>query len=81
MGKLRTSEFFNDSNLTLIAVESVDLRYHKTNSSCVLHGSIDPVAVIVRSADGTYALDMEAKPVNLDQIKEDIPELYAMLHE
>ena len=81
MGRLRTSELFNDSKLTLIAVESVDLRYHKNNTSCVLHGSINPVAVIVRSADGSYALDMEAKPVNLDQLKQDIPELYAILHE
>ena len=81
MGKLRTSEFFNDSKLTLIAVESIDFQYHKTNASCVLHGRIDPVAVIVRSADGTYALDMEAKPVDLDQLKQDISELHAMLHE
>ncbi len=59
MGKLRTSEFFNDSKLTLIAVESVDLRYHKNNASCVLHGSIDPVAVIVRSADRALFRSLE----------------------
>ncbi len=81
MGKLRTREFFNDYKFTLIAVESVDLRYDKTNTSCVLHGSIEPVAVIVRSTDQTYALDMESKPINLDQFKQDIPELYTILHE
>ena len=79
MGTLRASEIFNDSTLTLIAVVSVDFRHSKTNTGCQLYGSIEPIAVIVCSPDGTYALDMEAKPANFDQLRQDIPELGALI--
>ena len=75
MAALRASEVFNDSTLTLIAIESFDFRHRETNTGCQLYGNIKPIAVIVCSPDGTYALDMEAKPVELNQLKQEIPEL------
>lgn len=75
MSTLRASVIFSDSRLTLIAVESVDLRHSKTNTGCRLYGNIEPVAVIVCGPDGTYALDMEAKLTAFDQLRQDIPEL------
>ena len=79
MGTLRTSEIFNDSKLTLIAVESVDVRHSKTNAGCRLYGNIEPIAVIVCGPDTTYALDMELRPVAFDQLRRDIPELDAII--
>ena len=65
--------------LTLIAIESVDYRQLITNSSCQLFGSIKPIAIIVCTPDETYALDMEARPANLDQLRQVLPELDAII--
>ena len=79
MGTLRASEIFNDSGLMLIAIESVDFRYSKTNTICRVYGKMEPIAVIVCGPDATYAVDMEAKPAALDQLRQDIPELDAII--
>ena len=79
MSSLRTREIFDDAmaglGLRLIAVESVDFSHSKTNTGCHLYGTLEPVAVIVCGPDGAYALDMDAKPIAIDQLKQDIPEL------
>ncbi len=79
MGTLRTSQIFSNSRLTLIAVESIEFRHRKTNTGCQLYGSIEPIAVIVHGPDGTYAFDMAAKLVTLDQLRQNIPELDAII--
>lgn len=45
------------------------------NTHSHLVGIIKPVAVIVSSPEEIYALDMEAKPADINQLKQDIPEL------
>jgi len=79
MATLRIRHLFNDSALTLIAVESVDSRRTITSTRCQLYGQIEPIAVVVCSSDGTYALDMEAKPADLDELRQAIPELDAAI--
>jgi hypothetical protein len=79
MGTLRSREIFKDSRLLLIAIESVDLRHSKTNTACQLYGNIEPIAVIVCGPDATYALDIEGKPAALDQLRQNIPELDAII--
>ena len=79
MEKLRTAELFNRPELAVVVVESVSLQHDRTNTNCRLYGNIDPIAIIVRSRAGTYALDMEAKPANIDQFMRDIPELEAVI--
>jgi len=78
METLRTVEILSNAKLTVLAVESVSLRHNRTNTNCRLYGNIEPIAIIVRSRAGTYALDMEAKPVNLDQFDLDARELQAI---
>jgi len=63
----------------LIAVESMDYRHRKSNSSCGLYGNIKPIAVIVCGPDGVCAFDMEAKPTALEPLRQDIPELDAII--
>lgn len=75
MSTLRATEIFSNSILTLIAVESVDFRHGKANTGCHLYGSIEPIAVVVCSPEGTYAFDMKAEPANFDQLRQDVPEL------
>jgi hypothetical protein len=79
MATLRATEIFNDARQMLIAIESVDFRYSKKNSSCRLYGSIDPIAVIVCGPHGIFALDMDAKLIVLDQLREELPELDAII--
>jgi len=79
MRTLRSSEIFNDSKLTLIAIESVDFQHSRTNAVCHLYGSVEPLAIVVCSQDGTYALDMEARPADFEQLRQDMPELDAIV--
>lgn len=79
MSILRVSEVFNNSRLMLIAVESIDFQRNRTTSGCRVYGSIEPVAVIVCGPDASYALDMEAKPAAIDQLRHDVPGLGATI--
>jgi len=79
MGTLRARVIFNDSGLMLIAIESVDFRYSNTDTACRMFGNIEPTAVIVCGPGATYALDMEAKPAALDQLRQDIPGLDTLI--
>ena len=80
MAKLRARAFFKNSMFTLIAVESVDTWHGNTNMGCQLYGGLAPVAVIVCSPNETYALDMEARPVDLDRFRTDLPGLGTLLN-
>lgn len=75
MNTLRTTEIFNDSSIKLVAVESVNVWHNKTNAGVRLFGSIEPLVIVVYGPGGTYALDMAAKTVDLEQLSQDAPEL------
>lgn len=79
MEKLRASEIFRNSRHLLIAVESVDLQFHKADIFCQLSGNVKPIAVIVCGPDGNYAFDMEARPAGLKQLRQSISELDHMI--
>jgi len=79
MFQLRIREIFRDSRHTLVAVESVETLHSKTNAACLLHGKVEPVAVVVRSPDAVYALDMRAKPVAIERLRETVPGLDVIL--
>lgn len=70
MARLRAITVFADQRFTVIAVESVELRHGNTGYGHHLTASLEPVAVVVKGPDKTYAVDMEAKPVsiNVDQL-------------
>jgi uncharacterized spore protein YtfJ len=75
MASLRATELFKDSKTLLIVIESVDCRQMTTRASYHCYGKIEPIAVIICSSDGIHALDMEAKLIRLEQLRQDIPEL------
>ena len=81
MAILRTTKIFSDSVITLFAVESVDTWHNKTSTGCQLYGGLTPVAIIVRGPDRTDVIDMEARPVDLAQIRQDVPGLDAILRQ
>lgn len=75
MAVLRATEIFNDSIQRLIAIESVDYGHIRTGASYHLYGKIDAIAVIVCRSDGIVAFDMKAGPIELEQLRQDIPGL------
>jgi hypothetical protein len=79
MESLRATEIFNDSRFRLIAVESVSFQCSKTNASGWLYGNIETIAVIVCGPDEIYALDMDAKLIVLEQLRQDVPGLDAII--
>jgi hypothetical protein len=70
---------FIDPALTLIVVEAIEFRTTSTTSGGFMSGYIAPIAVVVCRQDGTTALDMQAKPASVKQLRRDIPELDAVL--
>lgn len=79
MNTMRASEIFNDAGLMIVVIESVEFLHCNTNTICQMYGKIVPVAVVVCGPDSSYAIDMEAKPASLDQLKQDIPGLDAVI--
>ena len=79
MATFRANEIFSDSRFLLIALESVDFRYSKTETVCQLYGSVEAIAIIVCGSDKTYALDMEARLIAFDELRQNIPELDAII--
>jgi dihydrodipicolinate reductase len=69
MTRLRARTVFSDDTLTVTAVEKLALQSDKLNRKCFLIGSLQPVAVIVKTPDRTYTLDLAAQPLDLDQVE------------
>jgi dihydrodipicolinate reductase len=68
MASLRAKTVFADQGITVTAVESLELRFDRTNHRQFITGRLEPVAVIVREADRTYAFDMDAQSVDIDEL-------------
>lgn len=79
MTRLRSREIYKDSNVTLIAVESIDFRPAKTTFGFHFSGTMEPIAIIVSNPDGTYGLGMDAEGLDLDQLRRDIPDISAQM--
>jgi len=79
MATWRINEMFIAPALTLIVVEKVDYRTTTTTSGRFMFGCIAPIAVVVCRQDGTTALDMQANPASVKQLRRDIPDLDAAL--
>ncbi len=79
MNELRATEIYRDSRHLLIAIESVNKDHGKTATGYRMYGSIEPAAVIVCSADGSYALDMESRTIQLEQLKQHTPGLDSLI--
>lgn len=75
MTRLRAREIYNVPALRLIAVESVRCWSNKADYGCQIAGGIETLALIVCGPAGAYALDMDAAPADLGQLKDEIPGL------
>lgn len=71
MASLRTRTVFADERLAVTAVESLEIRCDGANHRGFMTGSLEPIAVIVREADRTYAFDMDAQLIDIERL--DLP--------
>ena len=75
----RLCEIFSDNHYTLYAVESIETTRNKSKAGSSWYGSIKPTVIIVRGPDGTYALDIDARPLDPATLKENFPVLENLL--
>lgn len=71
MATVRARPIYSSEELTVTAMELLELRTDRANSRRFLTGSLRPIAVIVMAADSTYALDMAGQPVGIHRM--DLP--------
>ena len=76
---LRASIAYRDGALTLIAVESAESYARREQAHWQVGGIVKPIAVVVCGPGGAYALDMEAKPVDLETLRQEVPALDAAI--
>ena len=75
MATMRVRQVFRRSDLAIAAVERVALRHRSSEAGCLVQGEVEPVAIVVCSGDHVYALDMEAQALDLEQLKQDAPDV------
>lgn len=75
MNKKRISEIFSDDRFSLYAVESIDVMCNKGATGFTWHGNVTPTAIIIHDPEKNLALDMDAKSLQLETLKQSIPEL------
>ena len=81
MKTLRLRKILDEDARKLIAVESVESTQSKTDTGGRFFGSIKPIALVVCDPRGSYALDIEARTADLEQLRRDLPELDALVEQ
>jgi hypothetical protein len=71
MTNLSARRVFANEKRTVSVLVSIALETDTANGRHLLTGSLTPIAVIVREAGRTYAVDMDAQPVDVEQL--DLP--------
>ena len=68
MASLHAKTIYADQGITVTAVESLELRLDRTNHRQFITGRLEPLAVIVREADTTYAFDRGVQSVDIGKL-------------
>jgi hypothetical protein len=72
MLRQRTREMFSSATLRLVVLEEVEIRQDHGRQYHQVYGKLEPKVLIVYGADGVFALDMHAKPVDVDTLLEEL---------
>jgi len=68
MASLRATTVFADRVINVAVVESRELEVDRASRRQFITGRLEPIAVIVREPDRTYAFDMDAQSVDIDRL-------------
>ena len=69
MTTLRERTVFSDEKLIVTAIESLEFQTDRTNHVRYVTGELQPIAIIVKESGRSYALDMDAQPVDIEQLR------------
>lgn len=69
MKSLREKTVFTNDKRRVSVIESLEFQTIGTNRSQHATASLVPVAVVVKEPDRTYALDMNAQPLDIDRME------------
>jgi hypothetical protein len=75
MAELRARRVYDDEDRTVVVVESIDIRFRKADEGFGFLARSEPVAVVVATADGTHAVDVNAEPLDVVRLIDEVPEL------
>jgi hypothetical protein len=78
MDQLRAREI-NLEGVKVIVIETVGMRVRHANDYGFIHGSLEPLAVIICDRKGTRARDMGGNPTSLVDLARAVPQLEAMI--
>jgi hypothetical protein len=79
MVTFRARQIYDDSVHKLIMLERVEYWHYKTEVACYLQGGIKPIAILHFNSDGLYSLDMQAEPITIDRLRQDIPDFDVLI--
>lgn len=68
MAGLRATTVFADPVINVAVVESRELQVDRASRRQFITGRLEPIAVIVREPDRTYAFNMDAQSVDIDRL-------------
>lgn len=79
MSALRARRIHSDERQAIIVVESFETRHSIDDDSLGVFAWSEPAAVVVLSADGARAVDMDGNSLDLERLIRDTGELSALM--
>lgn len=79
MRTLNARGIYRDDWKTVIVIESTDIRYERSDDVLGLLAWSKPVAVVVSETSHAHAVDMNAEPVDLGRLLDNVDGLSALL--
>jgi len=80
MSELPAAKLYEDPARTLFVVARASVRVLAGEGAPAVTGHVQPQALVVRTPDHVYAIDMHGQPAGLDDLMRRSPALRSMLH-
>ncbi len=79
MSTLRPDVILEEAKLLLVVVLSISFSPSKMGTSYLLLGKVEPVALVICRVDRVRAVDMEAREIDFEHLRQDTPGLNDMI--
>lgn len=79
MTRVRARVVFRDARVTVTALESVEITRRASPLGDQMIGQARPLAIVVREAHRTFAIDMAANRLTLEQLREHVPDVDTLI--
>ncbi len=79
MDKIEIGKAIRVKDQMLVPIERTSIVHDTNERGCWCHGSKQLIALVVQTASGIQAFDMEAGPITMRELKNTVPEIEAYL--